>query len=69
MGPFKGATPGGTTWHGSLYDYWCSDIDPAVNNPLAPGGVGSMTPYVRTATWDGPKGLMSDHVATLLRIV
>jgi len=55
-----GGELGGTTWHGRLYDYWLSDV--AMEDRAAP------LPLLHTATWDGPSGLMSDHVATLLYI-
>ena len=70
--PFSGGVLGGTTWSGNLYDYWLSDIDPATPTPLVPGGISKPRASVSAATWDGPAdqhGLMSDHVATLLRIV
>lgn len=60
---------GGTTWGGQRYDHWYSDLDPGGNQPVVPGGIGAPVPSISTATWDGPGGLMSDHVATLLRIV
>jgi hypothetical protein len=66
---YDGRWLAGTTWAGSLYDYWRSDIDPATKVELAPGGVQRMQPSVSSANWDGPHGLMSDHAATLLRIV
>jgi hypothetical protein len=50
---------GGTTWGGNSYDYWISDIPMGGAYPL---------PAISTDTWDGPKGLMSDHVAILLRV-
>jgi hypothetical protein len=64
-----GPRMGGTTWGGHLYDYWYTEIDPRTPTPLVPGGVNSPIPAVTAATWDGPHGLMSDHVATLLQIV
>jgi hypothetical protein len=66
---FKGAWLGGTTWYGSLYDYWRSDIAPDAKVWLVPGGVQQMKAYVSPSNWDGPGGLMSDHAASLLRIV
>jgi hypothetical protein len=60
-----GATPGGTTWSGSLYDYWYSDISPAA----PPGGPTPPQPGVLTTTLDsGGTNLMSDHAATVLRV-
>ncbi|HEU4701193.1 MAG TPA: endonuclease/exonuclease/phosphatase family protein [Conexibacter sp.] len=56
--PFGGTT-GGTTWWGSLYDYWLSDL---------PWGTPNMQAALSTATWDGEDGLMSDHVAIMLQI-
>ena len=62
-------TLGGTTWGGKRYDHWYSDLDPGGNQPVVAGGVGAPVQSISTATWDGPGGLMSDHVATLLRVV
>lgn len=54
-----GGRSGGTTWGGNTYDYWLSDV---------PWGGALPLPAINTATWDGPRGLMSDHVAILLQI-
>ena len=66
-----GATSGGTTWAGSLYDYWYTSIDPA-----APPPAGLIVPIadVDTDTLDtaigyANGGVMSDHCAALLRII
>lgn len=60
---FPGARPGGTTWGGNLYDYWLSDV-----NPRALGGAPRPVASVSSATLDGPRGLMSDHAASILRL-
>jgi len=64
-----GAAAGGTTWNGSLYDYWYSDISRSDPVPLVPGGAAPPEPNVLTPTLDsGGTNLMSDHAATVLRI-
>jgi hypothetical protein len=69
LGIFKGGQPHGTTWSGNLYDYWLSDIPLDNQEPIVPGGEPVPKASIDTATWDGRESLMSDHVATLLRIV
>jgi hypothetical protein len=65
-----GASAGGTTWNGSLYDYWYSDISAAAPVPLVPLGVAPPDPNVLTTTLDsGGTNLMSDHAATVLRVI
>jgi hypothetical protein len=66
---FLGGKPNGTTWAGQLFDYWISDIPLTNSDPIVPGGEPVPKPSIDTSTWDGPDGLMSDHVAALLRIV
>lgn len=64
-----GAVAGGTTWSGSLYDYWYSDIDPA--GP-APAGLIVPVPAAHNNTLNagpGIAGTMSDHGGISLRII
>lgn len=66
-----GATGGGTTWAGSLYDYWYTSLDPTA---VAPGGLIVPIADVDTDTLDtaigyANGGVMSDHCASLLRII
>jgi hypothetical protein len=66
----QAAMPGGTTWSGRLFDYWLSSVNPAAPRPpVVLGGINTPVASVHTGTWDGPRGLMSDHVASLLQIV
>lgn len=65
---YPGGIVGGTTWAGNLYDYWLSTVSP-LGPAIVPGGIAPPVPSVSTFTWTGPQGLMSDHVATVLRIV
>jgi hypothetical protein len=59
-----GATPGGTTWSGNLYDYWYSDVRRF--GPPPPGLI-TPVPFVNTATLR-MAGIvkLSDHAAILL---
>lgn len=61
-----GAIPGGTTWHGNLYDYWYSDVP---NVGPAPPGLVIPVPSVNPATLQ-MAGIvkLSDHTAILLRM-
>ena len=69
-----GAAGVGTTYSGSGYDYWYSNIGGGV---AAPAGTIVPLPFAHAATLDsgpgaGAAGLahqMSDHTATLLRII
>lgn len=64
-----GAVAGGTTWSGSLYDYWHSDINPA--GP-APAGLIVPVPAAHNNTLNagpGIAGTMSDHGGVSLRII
>ncbi|MBS1868568.1 MAG: hypothetical protein JSS99_02795 [Actinobacteria bacterium] len=57
---------GGTTASGNLYDYWMADVDPPdpAARPPRPGPQA----FADSATLDGPRGLMSDHAASLLLV-
>ena len=61
----------GTTWRGSLYDYWYTNFDPAGPTP---GGMlmNPTLPSVNGTTLDTVLGVntndMSDHCATVLQI-
>ncbi|MEV0643634.1 hypothetical protein AB0I28_00075 [Phytomonospora sp. NPDC050363] len=62
-----GAVAGGTTWSGSLYDYWYSDIAPA--GPV-PAGLIQPAPSAYAQTLNagpGIAGTMSDHGGVALR--
>ncbi|GGP59069.1 hypothetical protein [Saccharothrix coeruleofusca] len=71
---FHGTVPSGTTFRGSLYDYWFADIDPNLRTPLVDNGVPAPVPtaYANTMDYDGSSGVhdgwMSDHAAIALRI-
>ena len=63
--------PGGTTWSGSLYDYWYSSIDPGA---APPAGLVQPVPRVHPNTLNHgpgvvPAGTMSDHAGVSLRFV
>lgn len=58
---------GGTTWAGSLYDYWYSTLNPAA--PALPAGVAAPVATVCDSTLDSGAGVgnqMSDHCASVL---
>lgn len=66
-----GAVAGGTTWSGSLYDYWYSSIAPG--GPV-PAGLVQPVPRVHANTLNHgpgvvPAGTMSDHAGVSLRIM
>jgi hypothetical protein len=66
-----GAVAGGTTWSGSLYDYWYSSIDPVAAPPV---GLVQPVPRVHPNTLNHgpgvvPAGTMSDHAGVSLRFV
>lgn len=65
-----GATAGGTTWSGSLYDYWYSSIDPAAGAPAAPFVAPVPSVFANTLNHGPgviPAGTMSDHAGVSLR--
>jgi len=61
---YQGATPGGTTWAGNLYDYWYTDMNPAGPPPAPPFII--PVPAATGITMD--HNLMSDHCAIVLQI-
>jgi hypothetical protein len=69
VAPPPGAAAGGTTWSGSLYDYWYSDIVTGVAPALpfvAP------VPFTHTQTLNagpGIAGTMSDHCGVSLQFM
>jgi hypothetical protein len=64
------ARRGGTTWSGSLYDYWYSDIKPA--GPAPPGLIVPVASVFANTLNHGPRvrpaGTMSDHAGVGLQV-